>query len=171
MTETEKLKPCPHCQGVARLVRKTGQHGTAARSKWLREQVVCQTKKCGAMSAVFKRPGQALTAWNTRADAGEPAAWRFAQTLPGRSARTVWHIEQHPDSIAALRDAGVDLQPLYARPAPALDREGVARIVLEAMNSTVWGSPGFTSSALWPPRAEKAADAILALLSASTVEG
>lgn len=61
------LKECPFCgHSNPRLNRRTGVTGTAVKTKWLRENVKCQNKKCGAEGAVFKRPGEAALAWNTR---------------------------------------------------------------------------------------------------------
>jgi hypothetical protein len=62
---------------------------------------------------------KALTAWNTRPDEGEPVAWL------GRSEQGArWHPVDDPDWY---RERGWEVQALYTRPAPALDREGVAR--------------------------------------------
>ena len=50
------LKPCPMCGSTPRMSRRTGVHGTACKSRWMREMVAC---KCG-LSITGKRPGQAV---------------------------------------------------------------------------------------------------------------
>jgi hypothetical protein len=71
---------------------------------------------------------EALTAWNTRPDEGEPVAWRWRK----RGADVPWIV-----GSARIEGEGVDgfyeIQPLYSRPAPALDREGVARALRETV--------------------------------------
>ena len=158
MTETEKLKPCPFCGGKARLIRKTGVHGTACKSRWLREYVACQTKKCGSATAAFKRPGQALTAWNTRPDEGAPAAHRR------RSKNLRWEYRDDGSTSVAV----TDWLPLYTRPAPALDREGEVKQALNWLQYALMNE--------WTPDSHALAEhswdrATQALLSASTVEG
>jgi len=59
------LLPCPFCGGFGRLDRKTGVTGTAVKSRWLREQIVCRS--CGVATSAKKRPGDAAAAWNSRA--------------------------------------------------------------------------------------------------------
>lgn len=61
-----ELLPCPFCGSAARLDRKVGRAGTACPSGWLREKVVCRNRKCEVSGPVFKRPGVAIAAWNTR---------------------------------------------------------------------------------------------------------
>jgi len=156
MTETEKLEDVQQIIGAvfdAGMCFGDQQDRSLSRSQYL------DVRKAAVAAA--------LTAWNTRPSVVEPVAWREAVAALTGLDDDEWEVLQaHCPEDLRRRAAG-----LFARPSVVPDREGVARIVLEAMNSTVWGSPGFTSGALWPPRAEKAADAILALLSASTVEG
>jgi hypothetical protein len=69
---------------------------------------------------------EALTAWNTRPDEWEPVAW----VCEGCE-----HVYRDPVAdFASIQAAGAasccpecKMRPLYTRPAPALDREGVAR--------------------------------------------
>ncbi len=61
---------------------------------------------------------QALTAWNTRPDAGEPVG--VVGSMPGTSGFTMASFE------AAKVPVGT---PLYTRPSVVPDREGVARII------------------------------------------
>lgn len=58
------LKPCPLCSGEARVSRRSGMTGTACRSRFYRESVVC--KSCGLQTAEAKAPGRAVAAWNRR---------------------------------------------------------------------------------------------------------
>jgi hypothetical protein len=70
----------------------------------------------GYWGLIQYRADAAATAWNTRPDAGEPVG--VVGTMPGASGFTMASFE------AAKVPVGT---PLYTRPAPALDREGVAR--------------------------------------------
>jgi hypothetical protein len=69
----------------------------------------------------------AITAWNTRPDEGEPVAW-LGTTADGWS-----DVTPDADNIAVWRGYGRHVQPLYTRPAPALEREGVARALRETV--------------------------------------
>lgn len=87
MGEKTELKACPFDDGLRKhrvmVERQQGRAGTACPSKWFRERVACS---CGARGAEFKRPGRAITAWNTRAqpspqDQGSlPDGWRPIET-------------------------------------------------------------------------------------------
>jgi hypothetical protein len=95
---------------------------------------------------------EALTAWNTRPDEGEPVA--VAGTMPGASGFTMATFE------AAKVPVGT---PLYTRPAPALDRDGVARIIREHVKVDATGlAPAVVGHFILG--FEDAADAILSLL-------
>ncbi len=62
-----ELLPCHFCYSEkVRLIRKNGKHGTACKSNWYREYIMCQ--KCGCKSGVYKRPNKAIKVWNTRKD-------------------------------------------------------------------------------------------------------
>lgn len=165
MSEAVELEPCPHCSGRARLMRKTGVHGTACKSKWLREWVACQGKTCGASSAVFKRPGQAIAAWNRRAKPaeGEPVAWRCEV-----NGNVAW-FEDWQDVTAATKDfADVLVAPLYTRPAAWPDREAVARFshdFVAKQSCGEWGDELIASDTT------ALTNAIIALLSASDGAG
>ena len=65
MTQEAQLKACPCCNRKASLERRRGMQ-TATSGKWYRERVYCRNKKCGLTTATFNRPGQAISAWNTR---------------------------------------------------------------------------------------------------------
>lgn len=65
--DSKALKPCPCCQQDAYVEKRKGRQSVTAR-KWYRERVYCRNKKCGLTTATFRQPGQAITAWNTRAD-------------------------------------------------------------------------------------------------------
>ena len=87
-TDIEALLPCPFCGGKARLFKTQGRVGRASPSLWYRENAACTVKKCRAQSASFKRPGQAVAAWNTRnalADAAErgPSREELLRILAG----------------------------------------------------------------------------------------
>ena len=56
------LKPCPLDGRQPRVSRKSGIHGTACKSRWMRETVACS---CG-LSITGKRPGAAVALWNRR---------------------------------------------------------------------------------------------------------
>ena len=72
------LLPCPFCGGRPRRVRQTGRKGTAVKSRWLREYVVCTG--CDASSDVRKRPGEAAAAWNRRKATTAPEAGAVGTT-------------------------------------------------------------------------------------------
>lgn len=64
MPETE-LAACPFCHGRPAVKKQTGVTGTACKSRYYRERVVCRS--CGVSTPEYKRPQQAFTAWNRRA--------------------------------------------------------------------------------------------------------
>jgi len=61
----DKLLPC-QCGDEPSVERRNG--GSVVGGKWYRERVYCRNKKCTLTTAQFKRPGQAIKAWNTRTD-------------------------------------------------------------------------------------------------------
>lgn len=60
----DKLKPCPCCQQKASLEKRKG--ASVVGGAWYRERAYCRNKKCGLTTATFKKPDQAIAAWNTR---------------------------------------------------------------------------------------------------------
>ncbi len=61
-----ELLPCPCCAQKGSLEKREGmQHVTGG--AWYRERAYCRNNKCGLTTAAFKKPGQALAAWNSRA--------------------------------------------------------------------------------------------------------
>jgi hypothetical protein len=69
MTEENKaaLDKCPFCSSDARLQTDKGRTGKVCISSYFRQYAHCKNKKCGLMTRIFKRPGQATQAWNNRA--------------------------------------------------------------------------------------------------------
>lgn len=59
-----ELKPCPFCNGGAKILRRSGTAGRVCRSKWYRERVEC--KVCGLTTREYKKPGSAQHSWNNR---------------------------------------------------------------------------------------------------------
>jgi hypothetical protein len=125
-----------------------GGHAIRAMGEtWVR----CMT--CESHGKVCSNHDAALTAWNTRPDEGEPVA--VAGTMPGAAGFTTAIFE------AAKVPVGT---PLYTRPAPALDRDRIAVCISTHMSLGL----GIDLPCV---EVDKIADAILSLLSASTVEG
>lgn len=74
-----ETKTCPVCGSPARVARKSGVTGVAVRSRFYRERVICKNKRCELQTKEFKRPGQAVAAWNQRAP--EPTVGEALEAL------------------------------------------------------------------------------------------
>jgi hypothetical protein len=79
-TITEGLEPCPFDDASGkhkvRVDRQQGRAGVASPSRWFRERVIC---KCGVSGPEFKRPGEAIAAWNRRVPPPPPEGERDAE--------------------------------------------------------------------------------------------
>ena len=100
----------------------------------------------------------AITAWNTRPDEGEPVAW-LGTTADGWS-----DVTPDADNIAVWRGYGRHVQPLYTRPAPALDREGEVKQALNWLQYALMNEWTPDSHALAEHSWDRATQAILAMV-------
>lgn len=89
MTDNQNLLPCPFCGGEARRQTDKGRSGKVCVSQYFRQYVHCKNKKCYVMTKVFKRPGLATEAWNTRSAPQPSPEW-----IP-----THLSLQKHGDSI------------------------------------------------------------------------
>lgn len=120
MTETEKL-----AQAVELAFKTFSEYADLHRAKGTRDGDAKADRNADLAATMH----EALTAWNTRPDEEEPAAHRR------RSKNLRWEYRDDGSTSVAV----TDWLPLYTRPAPALGREGVARLI--AMADVAAGYP------------------------------
>ncbi len=90
MSEEATIEPCPCCQQKASLEKRQGMQRVTS-GAWYRERAYCRNKKCGMTTAVFNKPGQAITAWNTRIAATRPNADGLVEALEHK----LWMVASH----------------------------------------------------------------------------
>jgi hypothetical protein len=154
MTETEKLKACPWCGS-----------GNSIPGVWFDDMVKAHRVSCGRCgSGTGFGPrwtaDEAITAWNTRPDEEEPVAWREAVAALTGLDDDEWEVLQaHCPEDLRRRAAG-----LFARPAPALDREGEVKQALKWLQYALTNEWTPDSHALAEHSLDRATKAILSMV-------
>lgn len=112
------LLPCPFCGEAASALQsvRVDTYGD-----WI---AGCDNEQCNPQpETVSSTREAAIAAWNRRAPLPmEAVAWRWEDTMPGRGAKKIWRVVADLNSLANLRDAGIEVEALAVIPTQGADQ-------------------------------------------------